>query len=138
MQELQVALQDMFVCPAPISGWVNGNLYVPTTEEIGILPIPEEIHTSSGMAGYVPALDRDQQHWFLAKKQGTRKPILPIHTSAEKELFHELMNHNSSFSPQSGEPRWRDAVKIWNAKADRDDNISYKVSFFLTSSSNQH
>jgi len=70
---------------------IRYNLYVPTTEEIGILPIPEEIHTSSGMAGYVPALDRDQQHWFLAEKQGTCKPILPIHTSAEKELFRELI-----------------------------------------------
>jgi hypothetical protein len=136
LQELQVSLQDMFVNPAPISGWVNGNLYVPTTEEIGILPIPEEIRTTSGMAGYVPTMDGDQQHWFLAAKQGTRKPVLPVHTPAEKELFRELMNHDSSFSPQSGEPRWRDAVKIWNVNADRKDNISYKVHLFLFSSVN--
>lgn len=39
------------------------------------------------------------------------------------------MNSNSKFSPKTGEPRWRDVVKIWNQNSDRmdSDDISYKV-----------
>lgn len=79
------------------------------------------------MTAYVPALDQGQKHHFLAEMQGTRKPILPVHTSLEKQLFRQLMNSDPAFSPKSGEPRWRDAVKIWNSHADRTDDILYKV-----------
>jgi hypothetical protein len=37
------------------------------------------------------------------------------------------MNTDPFFSPQNGEPQWKEAVKIWNVNADRSDNISYKV-----------
>jgi hypothetical protein len=117
----------MLINPIHISGWVNGNLYIPTKEVLGILPIPEEIRFSSAMTAYVPPLDQNQKYNFLAKIQGTRKPILPIHTPSEKQLFRQLMNSNSAFSPKSGEPRWRDAVKFWNQNADRMDDVSYKV-----------
>lgn len=100
----------MLVDPRHISGWVNGNLYTPTTEVLGILPIPENICIDSAMRPYDAALDRHQKHSFLAGIQGTRKPILPIHTSAEKKLFRDLMNSNSAFSSISGEPRWADAA----------------------------
>lgn len=82
------------------------------------------------MTAYVPSLDQNQKHDFLAKIQGTRKPILPIHTSSEKQLFRQLMSSNPAFSPKSGEPRWRDAVKIWNQNADRMDDVSYKVRWY--------
>ena len=134
LQELLLSLDDMLINPIHISGWVNGNLYIPTKEVLGILPIPEEIRFSSAMTAYIPSLDQNQKHNFLAKIQGTRKPILPIHTPSEKQLFRQLMNTNSAFSPKSGEPRWRDAVKIWNQHADRMDDVSYKVCKLITTS----
>jgi hypothetical protein len=45
-------------------------------------------------------------------------------------VFHYIGNavdQKAAFSPKSGEPRWRDAVKIWNQNADRMDDVSYKV-----------
>jgi len=59
--------------------------------------------------------------------QGTCKPILPIHTTAEKQLFHQLITSNSAFNPTSGEPKWQEAVKIWNATSDQTAEIYYKV-----------
>ena len=121
-------VQDALSKPVQISGWVNGNLYIPTCETLGILPIPHKIQVASSMASYIPSVDGTQRHQFLARKQGTRKPILPIHTASEKQLFHHLMiSKNSPFSPESGEPRWGDAVKVWNSFADRNDDIYYKV-----------
>jgi len=43
LQAQRSALQDVLVNPTVITGWVNGNYYVPTTETLGILPIPLEI-----------------------------------------------------------------------------------------------
>lgn len=59
--------------------------------------------------------------------QGTRKPILPVHSQAEKELFLELMTSCKEFNPPTGEPLWGQAIKIWNTEADERDGISYKV-----------
>jgi len=103
-----------------ITGWVNGNYYVPTTEALGILPIPPEIRESSGMAPYIsgPIVNlntgkkkKPQPHDFLAKMQGTRKPVLPIHTKAEKLMFRTLMSCNRGFNPPNiSEPPWNQAV----------------------------
>lgn len=108
---------------------MNTNLYVPTSEVLGILPIPENIRLNSQMLAYdnMALPDEYRKHQFLAKIQGTQKPILPIHTSVEKKLFRELMNSHPSFSPVSGEPRWQDAVKVWNSRAGVMDGVSYKV-----------
>lgn len=128
LQEHLITLQDMFNEPVQIGGWVNGNLYTPTSESFGILPIPDDIRLSSGMAPFVPSTcDSSQQHWFLASKQGTRKPILPVHTKEEHQLFKSLLKHDPSFTPQTGEPNWRAAVKVWNSYADRTGNVYYKV-----------
>jgi hypothetical protein len=122
-----ISLQDLLINPVHISGWVNGNLYFPTNERLGILPIPEDIRSSAAMAPYVPVLHQNQKYHFLAEIQGTRKPVLPVHTSTEKQLFRHLMTSNPAFSPTSGEPRWREAVQIWNSNAEHTDNVSYKV-----------
>lgn len=117
----------MLVNPTQITGWVNTNLYMPTSEVLGILSIPHEIQTASAMLPYNPVNNSRQKHHFLAQTQGTHKAILPIHTPAEKKLFRDLMNSNPLFSPVSGEPRWQDAVKIWNSHADLTDQVFYKV-----------
>ncbi|EDR10701.1 uncharacterized protein LACBIDRAFT_324541 [Laccaria bicolor S238N-H82] len=80
IQEHLISLQDTLVDPIQISGWVNGNLYTPTTEVLGILPIPDIVRTSSGMA-----------------------------------------------IPTSGEPKWQEAVKVWNATSDQTTEIYYKL-----------
>lgn len=131
IQEYRLTLSDMFSPNPPVhtwaQGWVNGNFYVPTSETLGVLPIPDDIRSLSGMAPYVPTVDKDQHHQYLAMRQGTRKPILPVHTNVEQELFHSLQQHNPLFAPCTGEPDWQEAVKVWNSYADRLDNVYYKV-----------
>jgi len=100
-----------------MSGWVNGNLYIPTSEVLGIIPIPPYIQQASGMAEFSPTLDRKQQHGFLAELQRTRKPVLPIHTPSERHLFCMLMETNHEFNAKSS-PIWRNATKVWNHHAD--------------------
>ncbi|KIK00659.1 hypothetical protein K443DRAFT_99931, partial [Laccaria amethystina LaAM-08-1] len=92
-----------------------------------ILPIPDTVRISSGMAMYVPLAGKDKKYQFLAKMQGTCKPVLPIHTTAEKQLFCQLITSNSSFSPISGELKWQEAVKIWNSASDQTAEIYYKL-----------
>ena len=132
----------MLINVKEICGWVNGNYYVPTTETLGILPIPKEIRESSGMATYIsgPFINfntgekkKPQRHNFLAKMQGTRKPVLPIHTMAERLMFRTLISQNREFNPPNvSEPPWNQAVKVWNASVDESDETSgsglyYKV-----------
>jgi hypothetical protein len=84
------------------------------------------------MAEYVPSIDMKQPHHsFLASKQGTRKPALPIHTNYEKDKFRKLMRENETFGTKSGAPNWKEAVKVWNRFADEDANLSYKVSLYV-------
>uniref|UniRef100_A0A8H8CGB6 3'-5' exonuclease n=1 Tax=Psilocybe cubensis TaxID=181762 RepID=A0A8H8CGB6_PSICU len=130
LQELTISLDNILINPVQIDGWVNGNLYSPTTEVLGILPIPESIRTATGMLPYnsntvIP--NQPQMHQYLANIQGTRKPVLPVHTATEKKLFHDLIKSHAAFSPVSGEPQWRDAVPVWNAKADITNDVSYKL-----------
>jgi hypothetical protein len=79
------------------------------------------------MAEYQPAADHKQKHHFLAKMQGTRKPLLPVHSPAERNLFRQLMNTSPEFNRPDGPPNWKQAVKLWNREADMTDGISYKV-----------
>ena len=107
--------------------WVNTNLYTQTTEVLGILPIPTSICTETRMAEYQPAADHKQKHHFLAEMQGTRKPVLPVHSPAKRNLFHQLMNTSLEFNQPDGPPNWKQAVKLWNRQADMTDGISYKL-----------
>ncbi|KAJ7214561.1 hypothetical protein GGX14DRAFT_611156 [Mycena pura] len=107
--------------------WVNGNLYQPTNEVSGVLPIPEGIRTEAGMAKFEPLLDSVRPHHRLASLQGTRKAVLPVHNRTEKELFRELMAGSNSFGNFSSAKQVESAVKIWNARADAQDDIYYKL-----------
>lgn len=111
-----------------ITGWVNGNLYQPTKEVMGVLPIPPEICLKTAMGAYVPSLHGKQPHHFLAPIQGTQKPVLPIHNQEEWDLFHELLTNDTGFSDPISGPNWDLAVQLWNNQADVRDKISYKVS----------
>jgi hypothetical protein len=128
LQEMLVFLQDVFSDPQQITGWVNGNLYKQTSEVFGVLPIPQDMRTSSGMAEFEPFIDSKQRHHFLAGLQGTRKPVLPVHTIAERNLFSQLMREDSAFNSATSAPNWKQAIKVWNRFADTNDGISYKDS----------
>lgn len=134
IQELSIALEDIFVNSdeaSQLTSWVNGNLYQPSEEVIGVVPVPESIRKLSGMAPFEPLLnDPRQRHHFLSKLQGTRKPVLLIHTTNEKELFRKLRRENPTFnSPTSDSPNWKQAVVVWNGQADESSSvgITYKV-----------
>ncbi|KAH9483209.1 hypothetical protein JR316_0005313 [Psilocybe cubensis] len=127
IQERLEYLRDVLINPLELTGWVNGNLYMQTSEVLGILPIPLEIRTSAGMTEYTPSLDRRQKHAFLAQMQKTRKPILPVHNPDEKQLFRHLMQKNPEYNSVSSGPIWKEAVKVWNHYADTEPTISYKL-----------
>ena len=77
LQELRVYLEEVLINVIPITGWVNGNLYVATNETLGILPIPGDVRDSSGMAPFVDIADSTEKlpkHKFLAEMQGTQIP----------------------------------------------------------------
>jgi hypothetical protein len=88
IQEKRTFLHDMFnLTSTCTTGWVNGNLYTTTSKVLEILPIADDIHSSSGIAEYIPALHRNEvapQYQFLAELQGTWKPVLLVHTLVEK------------------------------------------------------
>ncbi|KAJ7200900.1 hypothetical protein C8J57DRAFT_1627132, partial [Mycena rebaudengoi] len=109
--------------------WVNGNLYVRTSEVSGVLTIPPTVRAASGMGIYNPLTDWQQRHKFLASRQGTRKPVLPVHTPEERDLFSRLMATESAFNSRAAGPNWKEVVKIWNRRAEYyiKDEVSYKV-----------
>lgn len=47
--------QELVPGSTPLAGWVNGNLYIQTTEVFGILPVPLNIQMSTGMIPHDPA-----------------------------------------------------------------------------------
>jgi hypothetical protein len=129
LQERLLYLRDRFINPCEIKpGWINGNLYIQTEERLGILPLPEDVRRSSGMAEYNPNLDTKHPHCYLARMQGTLKAILPIHTTEEHALFRKLMIEDPAFNSKTTGPSWKLAVRVWNQYADNSDNIFYKVS----------
>ncbi|KAH9475789.1 Werner syndrome ATP-dependent helicase-like protein [Psilocybe cubensis] len=127
IQERLSFLHDVLINPVEITGWVNGNLYIPTTETLGILPIPTSIRIATGMSEFIPSIDKKQRHAFLAQMQHTRKPILPIHNDIEKQLFRDLMQANPDYNSLTSGPIWKKAVKVWNHYADINSEISYKL-----------
>lgn len=106
---------------------MNGNLYLPTSETIGILPIPHELRIESGMTEFNANIDQKGRHAYLASMQGTRKAILPVHTPAEHELFNNFMKRNEAFNSRSAGPQWKECVRVWNSWADTAENVFYKV-----------
>ena len=123
-----MALHDRFAHPIEINGWVNGNLYIQSDEQLGIILIPDDVRRSCGMAEYNPNVDLKQPHCYLACMQGTRKAILPVHTSEEQALFRKLIttNNDFKFNSKSAHGSSRAACE-WNKHADNEKNVFYKV-----------
>lgn len=130
LQEMLAYCERLFDCPRAITGWLNGNLYLPTKEVGGVLPIPDEVQLLSGMSTFIPSVHSKQPHSYLARLQGTRLPVLPIHNPEERSLFRSLMAGNTAFNTHKSGPKWDDAVRVWNAQAEQHKDISYKVHCF--------
>ncbi|KAF8876293.1 hypothetical protein CPB84DRAFT_1852998 [Gymnopilus junonius] len=109
----------------PVARWVNGNLYVQTTEVFGILPVPDPVQTLSGILKYDQEL-KPEQYSYLASKQDTRYAVLMVHTTEEKNLFAKLMRTEPVFMREGG-PDWPSAVRRWN-ELSNGKSIFYKVS----------
>ncbi|KAJ3558593.1 hypothetical protein NP233_g11480 [Leucocoprinus birnbaumii] len=121
IQEMLILL-DEFVpdqdLASSLNQRVNGNLYVRTKEVAGILPIPER--------------DRNGPQGFLASMQMTHKPVLPVHSAAERGLFHDLLKDHPTFNNATTGPDWKKAVVVWNRCANQCSEISYKLVEHLT------
>jgi hypothetical protein len=71
IQEIVTLASRVIPDSKPLSGWVNGNLYKPTSEVFEILPVPDDVHQESSMQEFDSNLIYNQHHGFLASKQGT-------------------------------------------------------------------
>ncbi|KAG6818637.1 hypothetical protein H0H93_003273 [Arthromyces matolae] len=131
IQELEIALSTVYATPPTQLSWVNGNLYQKTKQAMGIMPITESVRVRSGMRDFVESTDRKQKQVYLAKMQGTCRPILPVHTAAEKKYFNKAMRDLVEFQTSTTKIK-PSAVKIWNQQAEREDDIYYKLEEHLT------
>lgn len=129
LQILVERMRDLVPKSYTIKGWTNGQLYSSTTDvTAGILPIPVQIQTKSGM---LPAIQGDVQekkkHKYLALRQGTQHAVIAVHTTEEKALFSKLMREDPCFNRDNQDPDWKECVKVWNIRYVNGINIFYKV-----------
>ncbi|KAK1227239.1 hypothetical protein PQX77_009768, partial [Marasmius sp. AFHP31] len=125
IEEMKISLQPFLSEVQPKPGWVNGNLYRCAAEVTGILPIPKDLRQEYSMNDYSTTEHINQLHWFLASRQHTQRPVLPIHNDEEKKLFRKMMASPSTY--KNGEPNWKIISKSWNTGAGNDPTISYKL-----------
>jgi len=108
-----------------LTGWVNGDLYTPAGEKIGILPVPASIHATADIESYHPE-DGKFRHAYLACEQGTKYAVISVHTPAERALFKRLMQEDPVFNQKNSLPDWKRGAALWNHRANGKD-IFYKV-----------
>ena len=87
--------QELVPGATPLAGWVNGDLYVQTTEVFGILPVPSNVQTSAGMLPFDPT-NIPPKHGYLARKQGTLYAVLTVHPAKEATPFSEFRKNDSA------------------------------------------
>jgi hypothetical protein len=114
----------------PISNWVNGNLYVQTAEVFGILPVPDDVRLAFGLLAFDNA-SQPQAHSYLAKRQGTRFAVTPVHTEVEKQQYFQLSKSEPSFKDSRG-PDWPLVTRRWNEGYANGKNVFYKVCLKFT------
>ncbi|KAG6894813.1 hypothetical protein C0992_004515, partial [Termitomyces sp. T32_za158] len=132
IQELEITLSMAHPSTSPLElSFVNGNLYQQTIEAMGIMSIPALLRAEAGMLEFVESTDAAQKQAYLAKMQGTRRPILPINTIAERKLFNRLMRECDDFHSSTISIKLS-AVKIWNRYAETEEDIYYKLEEHLT------
>lgn len=117
--------------------WINTQEFQVAESTVGIAKLSDKLREKCGMDEYNesdwPKEKSQKQMQFMAKQLGTKKPILPVHTKQERNLFKKL------------EPRYvfkteiPDAmVKAWNVEASKTKGVYYKTSSLLTKYYNKH
>src|SRR5262245_1163908 len=109
-----------------LTGWINGDLYTPANETIGIVPVPDSIRAAAEIQSYHHTENFKNKHGYLAKQQGTKFAVISVHSTEEKVLFKKLMQEDFNFTATNSPPDWKKAVIVWNRKADGKE-IFYKV-----------
>ena len=127
LQMLLEATHHLIPDQQTLTGWINGDLYTPAGETIGILPVPDSIRATADIQSYNQAEDFKNKHGYLAKQQGTKFAVVSVHSTQEKVLFKKFMQEDPSFTGTNSSPDWKKAVIVWNRKADGKE-IFYKVS----------
>jgi hypothetical protein len=110
-----------------IVNWTNGNLYQKSPESFGIVALSPTLRQESGMRQFMKDLDHKQPQAFLAMRQGTALPVLPVHTKEEYSLFRKLLADASHMEQGSGKVKWGTVLVAWNRSAEHLDNVFYKV-----------
>ncbi|KAF9076554.1 hypothetical protein BDP27DRAFT_1357979 [Rhodocollybia butyracea] len=131
IQELEITLSEHYGLPPCELVWVNGNLYQPTRQTVGILSIPQSVCDAMKIQPYNSEVDAKQKQAYLARMQGTRLPVLPVHTLPEKALFNKLMRTSLTFQSCKTTVTVA-ATEIWNREAKKSTDIYYKLEEQLT------
>jgi len=119
------ATKHLILDSQALTGWINGDLYTPAGERVGILSVPDALRATADIESH-QSQDYIYKHAFLAQEQGTKYAVVSIHTNAEKALFKKLIQENSLFGQTNTLPDWRKVVRLWNRNANGRD-IFYKV-----------
>jgi len=110
-----------------MAGWINGWLYEPTAERIGIVPLPDRLREAADMEPFDPHFTGEITHRFLAQNQGTRFAIMPIATDREKRLYAELRQT----LPSMNRNEYPAVAKVWNRAHANGIDCFYKVCYYL-------
>jgi hypothetical protein len=120
-----------------MAGWVNGNDYERSSETFGILPVLEDARRKLSMLPYHSehAATMKIHHADLAKLQGTRSAVLPVHTNEEKALYQMLIQTKDGHFTGLSPPNWITLARQWSDHSDG-IHIFYKVRTCLAGISN--
>ena len=108
-------------------GWINGTLYEPTAEKVGIVAIPRKLAEEANMRSFQVDHTRKMNHAFLAQNQGTLHAVMPVHTEKEKILFGHLKHSLRAMQ----EDHFTEVAKIWNECYADGVDYFYKVQLHL-------
>ena len=103
INQLQVSLEatrHLIPDSQTLTGWINGDLYSPAGETIGIIPVPDPICASADIESYYHEQDSKNKHAYLARQQKTKYAVISIHTNAERALFKKLMQEDPLLTGQ--------------------------------------
>ncbi len=112
--------------PSGRGQWVNGNDYEPAGEAFGIMPFDEDMrrHLDYLPFNSIVARELKYNHVYLAKRQGTRFAVLPVHTRAERDIFQLLIETSPLL--KATQPNWTALAAEWSKHANG-KTIYYKV-----------
>ena len=108
-----------------MAGYINGWLYEPTAERIGIVPLPSRLCDAADMEPFDSHFTGEMSHRFLAQNQGTRFAIMPVATDREKQLYAELRRNLPSMKNNN----YIAVAKIWNQRYANGKDCFYKVHY---------